>query len=346
MKANAQLDLPEILLLSAKDTNCENYMKEFANTLQPYNDSIADHWVKLIAKRQTSSITTFMEVYGDIGLGYSINPAIVEVIRRLYGGQLGNFDKTFEFLKLLPWTSSRIDAATVLFNDMKRKGDLMTSEMLRLIHEARRVFKLSADSTNKIVKQRRELLRNSLPSILYNLISSEEESITGVKCLIKSEMSNENLYASSFVTGEDDRQVFTWIPSGAYPEDRIPVLENYWKFLPVDGDVLSFYIVNCKWNNSRYLVHNVASKFDSDRINVFTTKKEGSDFSSSRKFAWKVEPISLDKNGVVASIRNDFGNFYLFPGNDTFNYNEERRRVFTLARRTIPGANRWRISCH
>lgn len=349
MAANQQLHFPEVLLLTGEGRgDCLKWLKPISTKQAPYTRGIIEKWTRDIGQGDFANITGFFKIYGEnIRLNDILDLHIPEIIRGVFAGHISNFENVFQFVSKQPWMSSKAEGFKALYEEMTKSGHVISPEFFRVIYAVKTSTKYvkSLNPTPRNLENlgRLEMIAKYFPKVLREIIWSGDDKR---KCLITAQHWNENLFASqNHKTLDGDRKVFTRISSF---ENRTPDLKEFWKFEAVDGDAESLHIANSHWNGTKYLTQDVQSQYDALRINIITTSKDAeNNLTSSKQLRWKVVPHFLENGGTsaIVSLKNDFGNFYLYAGNSTFNLDDERRLVFTLSKRTVPAASRWRISC-
>lgn len=161
----------------------------------------------------------------------------------------------------------------------------------------------------------------------------------GNKCQITNHKWNETLYPYRGPNDNDQRRIFTWIPGGCDEQCN-------WKIETVFTDSgLKFKLKSLHFDEYFYAAAD-DSKYDCQRRNVFTRPPKCECTSQY----WEIQPVP--GNSKYFTIKSSKYEEYLYAAQGDFNYDKERRRVFSwkYTCKDVPvevdDAAHWSIKCN
>ncbi|KAG5667304.1 hypothetical protein PVAND_015290 [Polypedilum vanderplanki] len=274
---------------------------------------------KSIGEIDQNNIDKAVEIFNEI----NDDEDLKTIIQNAYSINKDNARNILKFSHALPYIRHSGLAYRKLFDEMQKNQDLDNSHIMQLayyVHEAMNMTKFK--TMEKEDKNIFENIKKSFPSGVRAIFWSG--SVT-----IKNRYFSEYLYAPEIYYDHQRRNVFTWTNG-----QRINT--GYWKMIPADSTGSNFYIKNEAKGEYLYAAGD-SFNYDSQRRNVFLWTPR----NAVRNGVWRVKPIS---SGDYFSIFNKYESEYLYAPGNAFNYDKNRRRVFTwIPRNAFNSKFHWKI---
>lgn len=354
MEANNGLNTNLLLLFSGKGTICDDSMKEVEAKVKPHTAKIIKGWAESIQGGDYSGIIREYKKRGEI-LEYpvdTLNTYLPDLVDYAYDRNLNNFQRVLDFIKNIPSLYSRLDGYPALYNELRKKNQTASSEMLELIYIVKHEYFQGYPWDSWFVKLKFKNFKKSVPEVLWRLIwikgsntEMEESDKLNYGCHIISEKNNEALYVIEGKKTEDEEQAL--IRKSTAQINETLGSDQLWEFQMVDGKNSSFYIVNRghNANATKYLTLDTSSKPETTQVKIVIASNKENGIVLKRR-TWIVEPHNLRSDGKImgVSLQNTYNNFYLTPANEmAFEDDSNRAKVFMKP--AISAEMYWKILC-
>jgi hypothetical protein len=210
------------------------------------------------------------------------------------------------FLELL------FDECKAEYDRLFTNGLLQTTEVFTLAQKMREAIKTVSHDVVKKLKE----LQAELPLNVQILIWKKPTAI------YNKAYPGEYIYAYSGNTDPNLRNVFSWVPGGS--------VDSQGKYLFATQNGGETFLIKSLWANE-YLFSD--SLFDPSRRDVFTWRKK----TLKPTFYWKVELLNFNEVRLKSITNQE----YFYAETNKFNFNNQRRQVFTGVGRVCDDSCNW-----